>query len=1072
MLGLVVALVAAALAAQEPTGIDDSDGAANARAVWETPQLQMALPMPSAQLPIEVGAGAIQRWREGAYEVWHLSGGACLAQGPLSISSDEAIVWKESLDEVNGWTARDHANSGACRLIIYTEGHVTIDRVRDGPAAQGAEAVDRMTDEVWLGRLRTDTGLQGAWSIADIDQAAAPPIYHRALERRRAEAGLVAAAQFADGASLPPPVLVSPQTGAIQPLPPPAGMTDSSATGPYAVPQQLFQVPVVEGPPRRVRVQITPRSSVEANIRSLPGESPYEQVLVATGGLRVTIETEALTELAGGAGPGAPVRTATILADNVVAWSNALNPTQAPTGDVRWELYLEGNVVFMLGERVVYADRMYYNANTMRGTILNADMLTPIPDYRGLVRLKASVVQQLDENNFQAIGAAVTSSRLGVPRYWLQAGDVNISREQQWETTMFGQPLLDPATGAPLVEDHYLATSRGNKVYVGGVPVFYWPVFETDLSNPSFYLERVHIGNDRVFGTQLGVGLDLYQVLGIGNPPRDSQWIGLVDYLSDRGVGVGTEFDYTFDSFFNVPGPASGEFAAWFINDHGLDNLGRDRLKVPLEAEFRGRALWRHQQALSPDTRLRAEIGYLTDRNFLEQYYEREWDTAKDYTTGVMLANQQANRSLNLVADVRVNDFFTETEWLPRLDHFVLGQSVGGSPLVWHAHSHIGYGRFRPLEPPTNPVDLAKFTFLPWETAGAEGLRGGSRQELDLPFQAGPVRVVPYVLGDATYWQEVLSGDDITRLMGQTGLRASLPMWRVDPSVHSTLFNVNGLAHKMTFDGELLYADADQDLTEFPLFDPLDDNSQEAFRRRLTFDTFGGAVPLEFDERFFALRSALQSNVTAYSSEIADDLMLVKFGMRNRWQTKRGLPGEARIIDWITLDVEGSYFPRADRDNFGEDFGLVNYNFEWHIGDRLSLVSDGFFDFFSQGLRTGSIGTRMGRPEVLDLYLGIRSIEGPISSNILTATTNYRMSDKWIARASSSFDFGETGNIGQTLSLVRVGESFLIQFGARYDVSRENFGVIFSLEPRFLPDQRLGIVGGRPVPPAGAFYLE
>ena len=44
--------------------------------------------------------------------------------------------------------------------------------------------------------------------------------------------------------------------------------------------------------------------------------------------------------------------------------------------------------------------------------ILNADVLTPVPSYRGLLRLKADVVQQLNADQFQAYGAAITSSRI------------------------------------------------------------------------------------------------------------------------------------------------------------------------------------------------------------------------------------------------------------------------------------------------------------------------------------------------------------------------------------------------------------------------------------------------------------------------------------------------------------------------------------------------------------------------------------------------------------------------------------------------------------------------------------
>ena len=241
------------------------------------------------------------------------------------------------------------------------------------------------------------------------------------------------------------------------------------------------------------------------------------------------------------------------------------------------------------------------------------------------------------------------------------------------------------------------------------------------------------------------------------------------------------------------------------------------------------------------------------------------------------------------------------------------------------------------------------------------------------------------------------------------------------------------------------------------------------------FDTFGGTfgdnVPLKYDERLFALRSGMQRSVTAPSTEIADDLMMFKVGARHRVQTKRGLANRQRTIDWFTLDVEGSFFPRAERDNFGQELGPAVYDMRWHLGDRLTLLSDGYFDFFGQGLRTLSLGGALSRPGRSQYYLGIRSIEGPISSNIVSSSATYRISQKWIINYGSSFDLGATGNIGQSGRVVRIGESFLVSMGFNYDDSRDNFGVRFGIEPRFFTS-RLGKIGGRPIPPVGAFGPE
>ena len=85
---------------------------------------------------------------------------------------------------------------------------------------------------------------------------------------------------------------------------------------------------------------------------------------------------------------------------------------------------MEGNIVFREGDRVIYADRMYYDVTHHVGTVLNADILSPVPTYAGLLRVHADVVQQTASDRFFAENAFFTSSRMGEPSYRLQAGDV------------------------------------------------------------------------------------------------------------------------------------------------------------------------------------------------------------------------------------------------------------------------------------------------------------------------------------------------------------------------------------------------------------------------------------------------------------------------------------------------------------------------------------------------------------------------------------------------------------------------------------------------------------------------
>jgi len=772
-----------------------------------------------------------------------------------------------------------------------------------------------------------------------------------------------------------------------------------------------------------------------------------------------------------------PIGTVDISTDRAVIWSAGgglgLGAETVQSQDTPLEIYMEGNIEFRQGDRVIYADRMFYDVRRQVGVILNAELLTPLPrtenfEYQGLVRLRAAAIRQLDASHFSATGAEMTTSRLEEPAYSFGANQITFEDVQS--------QTFNPLTGELEIDHRYLTESQGNSVYVRGVPVFYWPRFATDLSKPSFFFDNIRVGSDSVFGTQILTDLDAYQLLGIRNAPEGTNWGLSLDYLSDRGVGHGTNFEYDRQSFLGLEGPAKGQFDFWGIADDGRDNLGLDRRSITPEEDYRFRLRGRHRQKFQNGWELTSEAGWISDRTFLEQFYEREWDETKDLRNGLRLKRLADNRAFSIEGNVQQNDFFTQTQWLPRADHYWLGESLLGDRLTWFEHSQAGYANLDNANLP--PVGNELFPLinagLPWEVgAGQEGERLVTRQEIDLPLSIGPVKVVPFALGELAHWGEALDGNDLQRAYVNTGVRASVPFWAVFPDFHDPLFNLHGLAHKVVFDAEFSYADANENFGDLPLYDPLDDISITEFRRRL-FDPTGS--PTITDPKFspvtYALRSGLQSWVTSPTTEVADDLMTIRGGMRHRWQTKRGAPGRQHIVDWLTVDSNLTWFPDQNRDNFGSEFGLFDYDVRWHLGDRFTIVSDGAADFFGHGLRMVSGGVLLNRPSRGNAYLGVRSISGPIDSNALLASYNYRLSPKWISSAGIAIDFSDAGNIGQTFTMTRIGESLLVSMGFNIDESKNNVGVKFMVEPRFLPKLGLTSRTGIEVPPAGAFGLE
>ena len=102
-------------------------------------------------------------------------------------------------------------------------------------------------------------------------------------------------------------------------------------------------------------------------------------VAIVSGGVRVLIEGLPTQGLPPGFGPLGVVDVST---DRAVIWAAGVNSdatganVQSP--DQPLEIYMEGNIEFRQGDRVVYADRMFYDARRQIGVILNAELLTPL----------------------------------------------------------------------------------------------------------------------------------------------------------------------------------------------------------------------------------------------------------------------------------------------------------------------------------------------------------------------------------------------------------------------------------------------------------------------------------------------------------------------------------------------------------------------------------------------------------------------------------------------------------------------------------------------------------------------
>jgi hypothetical protein len=351
--------------------------------------------------PITIAADSSTRWKEGVYDVWHLRGNCYLNQGLTYARGAEAVLWIDARS----------APDGPTKVIAYFEsekgGHVAVDFRRTDVKANEDGLLGQQRSPNWFQRMETSAPLR--WNVPPAmgTTEARPAIYERGLaqfnpERRRQ----LLLAQYAEFV----PNVVD---GGAQALPP--GMVKYDVYG---------------------RSDVAPNITLDRN----------QGIAIVNGGVRVVVEGLSVAGLPAAFGPLGQIDIST---DRAVIWSapgaNVSGGVQS--ADAPLEIYMEGNIEFRQGDRIIYADRMFYDVRRQIGVILNAELLTPLPQmgdfqYPGLVRLKADAIRQLDASHFSATNALVTTSRLEEPAYDLSSEQISFTDVQQ--------AVVDPLTGVPI----------------------------------------------------------------------------------------------------------------------------------------------------------------------------------------------------------------------------------------------------------------------------------------------------------------------------------------------------------------------------------------------------------------------------------------------------------------------------------------------------------------------------------------------------------------------------------------------------------------------------------------------
>ncbi len=696
-------------------------------------------------------------------------------------------------------------------------------------------------------------------------------------------------------------------------------------------------------------------------------------------------------------------------ADSVVVWTpedavrEAAGAAVSATEGVAAEAYFEGSVHLVVGHRQFFCRRLYYDFRRDIALAVDAKIKTFSYARNVPVYYYAKELRQLAEEVFVGKDARITTDEFGVPNYDIAASElllVDLSAE--------------PAEGEPFEEEPALPERRVRfagkdlQFRIRRVPLTWWPEMGGDFAEGETALRTVRIEHGSNRGTGITSQWHLMRLLGLEREPPGFDFHLNADFWSDRGPGLGVESDYARKDFY-------GEFLSYYLNDTGKDSIGDVDVEPP--SRHRGRVRWQHRHYLPEDWELTFELSYLSDPNFLNEFYEEEDEQGKAQETLLYLKKQSqdeaglpTDQTLTLLNSWRLNDFNTRTEFLPQVGYNVIGHSLADDRLTYFQDSEVAYARFRPDD-----------------RTGVRGSNGeliaDTIHEVDLPLKVGPVGVVPFGEVRYSYFEEDLAREGSrTRLYWRAGARAALQLWRPFPDVRSNFWDLHGIRHIHTFDTRAYTAN-----TSVPMED---------------------LIPYDVTEA----GTAIWQGVT--------DVGVVEMGWRQRFQTKRGPPDRRRTVDWLVLDLEAFFhhnrdspFPlRRDGKRAFNHLGLLT---NMRVTDSTNVWTDtnwnteeGVLDFFAAGLT-------VHQSPRFSYSLDHRYIpDGDTSRSTLSA--DYRINPKWRLTFLEQFEWNDTRNAESQVILTRRMNRWLVRLRFEVDPSEDETFVGVEVQPMGAPEVRFG----------------
>ncbi len=389
----------------------------------------------------------------------------------------------------------------------------------------------------------------------------------------------------------------------------------------------------------------------------------------------------------------------------------------------------EGNVTLKRGDQFIATDKLRYDLKTKKGVATFAASYAE-PWYGwGQKIVKVTDTQYEIENGY------VTTCDYIKPHWKIKVK----------KATLYANEKI---------------VARNAVIYVGKVPIFYWPKYVHSLKEDRSPFNVV-VGRNHDWGFYI---LTSYNMFFRNVKPSIH-----LDYRQKNKWAAGADVEY------QTSDEGRGLVTTYYANDKH-----RELPSGEIVEDSRYRAKLKHIQPLWKDTTATLEVNKLSDIDVIDDFFRDEYEKEVQPETFLNITKYHPDYIINLLVKKRINDFYDVVERLPELSFRVRDQQMFNTPFYYESNSSIAN---------------LKRQFANDAEPSYDSFRFDTFHKFSYPKKYfGWLTAVPRLGVRETYYSHGVEEDDLFRTVVSTELEFFTKIFKIW-DVENRKYDIRGLRH-------------------------------------------------------------------------------------------------------------------------------------------------------------------------------------------------------------------------------------------------------------------------------------